>query len=146
MRKKSRMFAIAEALRARRTGVTAQQLAERFGVTLLTIYRDLVWGDLAQIFLLDTRQYRSDQLCLDEPGEDCGELETEDGTLLGATQESWLEGGLTASAAIWNRPAYRAARALYDRAAYFVARPMSFPVYETGSTAAASSRSLMIWS
>ncbi|MBX3154557.1 MAG: HTH domain-containing protein [Deltaproteobacteria bacterium] len=41
MRKKSRMFAIAEALRARRTGVTAAQLAERFGVTLRTIYRDL---------------------------------------------------------------------------------------------------------
>src|SRR5579862_8934508 len=41
MRKKSRMFAIAEALRARRTGVTAAQLATRFGVTLRTIYRDL---------------------------------------------------------------------------------------------------------
>lgn len=41
MRRKSRMFAIAEALRARRTGVTAAQLAERFGVTLRTIYRDL---------------------------------------------------------------------------------------------------------
>lgn len=41
MRKKSRLFAIAEALRARRTGVTAAQLAEQFGVTLRTIYRDL---------------------------------------------------------------------------------------------------------
>jgi predicted DNA-binding transcriptional regulator YafY len=41
MRKKSRLFAIAEALRARRTGVTAQELADRFGVTLRTIYRDL---------------------------------------------------------------------------------------------------------
>lgn len=41
MKKKSRLFAIAEALRARRTGVTAGQLAERFGVTLRTIYRDL---------------------------------------------------------------------------------------------------------
>jgi len=41
MRKKSRMFAIAEALRARRTGVTAAELADRFGVTLRTIYRDL---------------------------------------------------------------------------------------------------------
>ena len=41
MRKKSRLFALAEALRARRTGVTAQQLADRFGVTLRTIYRDL---------------------------------------------------------------------------------------------------------
>jgi predicted DNA-binding transcriptional regulator YafY len=35
------MFAIAEALRARRTGVTAAELADRFGVTLRTIYRDL---------------------------------------------------------------------------------------------------------
>jgi predicted DNA-binding transcriptional regulator YafY len=41
MRKNSRLFAIAEALRARRTGVTAAQLADRFGVTLRTIYRDL---------------------------------------------------------------------------------------------------------
>src|SRR5690348_16956553 len=41
MRRKSRLFAIAEALRARRTGVTAGELAERFGVTLRTIYRDL---------------------------------------------------------------------------------------------------------
>ncbi len=35
------MFALAEALRARRTGVTAEELAQRFGVTLRTIYRDL---------------------------------------------------------------------------------------------------------
>jgi predicted DNA-binding transcriptional regulator YafY len=41
VRRKTRLFALAEALRARRTGVTAQQLADRFGVTLRTIYRDL---------------------------------------------------------------------------------------------------------
>jgi predicted DNA-binding transcriptional regulator YafY len=41
MRRKSRLFAIAEALRARRTGITGAALAERFGVTLRTIYRDL---------------------------------------------------------------------------------------------------------
>ncbi len=41
MNRKSRLFALAEALRARRTGVTAEQLAERFGVTVRTIYRDL---------------------------------------------------------------------------------------------------------
>jgi predicted DNA-binding transcriptional regulator YafY len=41
MNRQSRMFALAEALRARRTGVTAEQLAERFGVSVRTIYRDL---------------------------------------------------------------------------------------------------------
>lgn len=41
MRRKSRLFALAEYLRGRRTGVTAEQLAERFGVTVRTIYRDL---------------------------------------------------------------------------------------------------------
>lgn len=35
------MFALTEYLRGRRTGVTAEALAERFGVTIRTIYRDL---------------------------------------------------------------------------------------------------------
>jgi predicted DNA-binding transcriptional regulator YafY len=41
MRRQARLFAIAEHLRARRTGVTASELAERFGVTVRTVYRDL---------------------------------------------------------------------------------------------------------
>lgn len=41
MRRKSRLFAVAEALRARRVGVTAEELADRFGVTVRTMYRDL---------------------------------------------------------------------------------------------------------
>jgi predicted DNA-binding transcriptional regulator YafY len=41
MRRKSRLFALTEYLRGRRTGVTAEHLAERFGVTIRTIYRDL---------------------------------------------------------------------------------------------------------
>jgi predicted DNA-binding transcriptional regulator YafY len=41
MRKKSRLFALAEHLRGRRTGVTAEALAERFGVSVRTIHRDL---------------------------------------------------------------------------------------------------------
>src|SRR6188768_1925364 len=36
-----RLFALAEYLRGRRTGVTAEALADRFGVTVRTIYRDL---------------------------------------------------------------------------------------------------------
>lgn len=41
MKRTQRLFALAEHLRARRTGVTAEALAERFGVTVRTIYRDL---------------------------------------------------------------------------------------------------------
>src|ERR1700737_5117647 len=41
MRRGERLFAIAEYLRGRRSGVTAEALAERFGVTVRTVYRDL---------------------------------------------------------------------------------------------------------
>ncbi len=41
MKRTERLFAIAEALRARRTGVTAEELARRFEVSVRTIYRDL---------------------------------------------------------------------------------------------------------
>jgi predicted DNA-binding transcriptional regulator YafY len=41
MRRTERLFALAEYLRGRRTGVTAEVLAERFEVTIRTMYRDL---------------------------------------------------------------------------------------------------------
>ena len=41
MRRTERLFALAEHLRGRRTGVTAEELAARFSVTIRTIYRDL---------------------------------------------------------------------------------------------------------
>jgi predicted DNA-binding transcriptional regulator YafY len=41
MKRQSRLFAIVEYLRGRKSGVTAEILAERFGVTIRTIYRDL---------------------------------------------------------------------------------------------------------
>jgi predicted DNA-binding transcriptional regulator YafY len=41
MRRTERLFAMAEYLRGRRTGVTAEALAERFDVTVRTVYRDL---------------------------------------------------------------------------------------------------------
>ena len=41
MNRAARLFALAEALRARRSGVTAEALADRFGVSIRTIYRDL---------------------------------------------------------------------------------------------------------
>lgn len=41
MQRQARLLAITEYLRARKTGVTAEQIAEHFGVTIRTIYRDL---------------------------------------------------------------------------------------------------------
>src|SRR5260221_11681003 len=41
MRRQSRLFALAEHLRGRRTGTTAEALSERFGVSIRTIHRDL---------------------------------------------------------------------------------------------------------
>jgi predicted DNA-binding transcriptional regulator YafY len=41
MKRTARLFAIAEYLRGRRTGVTAEQLADRFGVSVRTMFRDL---------------------------------------------------------------------------------------------------------
>jgi predicted DNA-binding transcriptional regulator YafY len=39
--RQARLFAIAEYLRGRRTGVTARMIADRFGITPRTVYRDL---------------------------------------------------------------------------------------------------------
>ena len=41
MNRRERLFALTEHLRGRRLGVTADALADRFGVTVRTIYRDL---------------------------------------------------------------------------------------------------------
>ena len=41
MRRQARLFAIAEYMRGRRTGATAEQIAARFRVTVRTVYRDL---------------------------------------------------------------------------------------------------------
>jgi alkaline phosphatase D len=65
------------------------------------IYDTLHWGDLAQLWLLDTRQYREDQPCNDIPGPGCDGWDVYDGALLGDEQETWLKDGLRDSAAIW---------------------------------------------
>jgi len=67
----------------------------------LKMYHALQWGDLAEFWLLDTRQYRSDQNCDDVPGPGCEGWEEYDGTLLGDDQEGWLLDGLSTSAAVW---------------------------------------------
>lgn len=66
-------------------------------------------GTLAEIFMLDQRQYRSAQACPlpgraggNRVGDDCSQLFDESRTMLGALQESWLEAGLARTRGRWN--------------------------------------------
>lgn len=67
------------------------------------LYRRLHWGTLAQFDVLDTRQYRSDQLYSDAKHAVLGpEVDDPSRTMTGAAQESWLIDGWRASEALWN--------------------------------------------
>ncbi|MER6186451.1 alkaline phosphatase D family protein [Streptomyces sp. NPDC001652] len=67
------------------------------------LYRRLHWGTLAQFDVLDTRQYRSDQLYSDTKHAVLGpEVDDPSRTMTGAAQESWLIDGWRASEALWN--------------------------------------------
>ncbi|MFV0318343.1 MAG: alkaline phosphatase D family protein [Microthrixaceae bacterium] len=64
------------------------------------IYRDLSWGNLGHLFMLDGRQYRDPHRdgSLPAGARPIGAFETEVGrTLLGVDQRSWLLDGLTAA-------------------------------------------------
>ncbi|MET9711123.1 alkaline phosphatase D family protein [Nocardiopsis alba] len=61
----------------------------------LHLYRRLTFGNLVDMHLLDTRQYRDPQV------EDT-EREDPERTLLGADQRRWLSRGLSESRATWN--------------------------------------------
>ena len=68
----------------------------------LTITRTLDWGALARFWVLDGRQYRSDQACgdgiLKVP---CGDWSDPARTMLGSVQERWLDRGLATSTSRW---------------------------------------------
>jgi alkaline phosphatase D len=68
----------------------------------LRLYRRLQWGTLAQFDVLDTRQYRSDQLYGDTKHVLGAEVDDPTRTITGAAQESWLIDGWRASQALWN--------------------------------------------
>jgi alkaline phosphatase D len=68
------------------------------------IYRTIRWGSLADVMLLDGRQFRSDQACGDvvlavEPA--CAETADPTRTMLGSVQEQWLGAQLAATTATW---------------------------------------------
>jgi alkaline phosphatase D len=77
----------------------------------MRVYDRFAFGDLAEIALLDGRQYRSREACYAKPKhggghtetpKDCPELVDPGRTFLGKEQEAWLGHGLARSQARWN--------------------------------------------
>jgi len=70
----------------------------------LRIHRTVRYGSLATFFVLDGRQYRSDQVCGDAfptSASGCDALDDPENTMLGTDQEEWLISGLTESTTTW---------------------------------------------
>ena len=67
------------------------------------IYRHVAFGDLLDVSVLDTRQYRSDQPCADQNGLAfrCAEQDEPSRTMLGDEQKGWLKDTLEGSTAAW---------------------------------------------
>ncbi len=82
---------------------------------LLQLYRPFVYGNLASIFMLDTRQYRTDQPCGDNVQLICDAVGDPKATMLGAAQERWLMDGLDRSRSGWNLLAQQIPMASLDR-------------------------------
>ena len=68
----------------------------------IQLYRQFTYGRLASFFVLDTRQYRTDQPCGDGSKASCPGVADPNATLLGAAQERWLLDGLGRSKGRWN--------------------------------------------
>lgn len=80
----------------------------------MRLHRRLAFGDLAEIYVLDTRQHRTNQatgelIAPRQPGSRGSEM-----TMTGRDQERWLLGGLDRSRARWNVIAQQTMMAHYD--------------------------------
>ncbi len=87
----------------------------------ILLYRQLVYGDLAQFSVLDTRQYRSDQPCGSRSAFGASEAprcaEAFETTMTGPDQERWLLGQLDRSNTRWNVVAQQVLMAQLDHLA-----------------------------
>ncbi|HET7696038.1 MAG TPA: alkaline phosphatase D family protein [Vicinamibacterales bacterium] len=68
----------------------------------IQLYRQFTYGQLASFFVLDTRQYRTDQPCGDMTKPPCPGTADPAATLLGAAQERWLFEAFDKSRRRWN--------------------------------------------
>lgn len=81
----------------------------------LNITRSIDWGGLARFWMLDTRQYRTDQPCGDGTRPvPCGNWGDPSHTLMGDVQEKWLLDGIGASRSRWQVLANQVMVAPYD--------------------------------
>jgi alkaline phosphatase D len=81
----------------------------------MQLYRRIVFGNLAVFFVLDTRQYRTDQPCGDGNKPQCPDALDPKATALGEVQEKWLLSGLNGSQMKWNVLAQQIMMARVDR-------------------------------
>lgn len=89
----------------------------------ITAYRRLDYGRLMRIHALDTRSYRSDQPCDDGKIKPCPVEAHVSPTLLGATQERWLDEGMGHDS-VWNLLAQQVLVMPMDRRAPGASEPV----------------------
>lgn len=81
----------------------------------MQLYRRASYGRLAELLVLDTRQYRTDQPNGDRPaGLNAAALDPRN-SLLGPVQRRWLKASLAGSTGVWNILAQQVMMALVDR-------------------------------
>ena len=85
----------------------------RFGD--VAMHRAMRYGDLAEVDILDTRQFRSDQPCNDGFQTRCAGMSASDTSVLGAEQEAWLTQNLRRNPARWNCVAQQIMMMALDR-------------------------------
>jgi len=70
----------------------------------LSLYRSFKFGDLLELFMTDSRSYRTKEPCKDGNAWQnywCTDYEKKSQTMLGETQRDWLIDGITTSDATW---------------------------------------------
>ncbi|PSP33788.1 MAG: alkaline phosphatase [Cyanobacteria bacterium QS_8_48_54] len=84
----------------------------------MKLFRRFTFGNLAEFSVLDTRQYRSDQVCPEgfPSSSACPARLDPSRTMTGAEQERWLLDGLDRSQVTWNAIANQTIFAQYDYA------------------------------
>ena len=81
----------------------------------MQLYRRVPFGNLVDFFVLDTRQYRTDQPCGDKNKPPCPEFLNPNNSLLGLKQKDWLMSGMETSKAHWNVLSQQVMMARVDR-------------------------------